>query len=254
MINQIMKKHIAIILIYFISQNNSIGQVTNMSGGFTYFPKHENPKSNIEAKIVTLHGKDTAMVYKFLNDFHEETYLGTPFFKNTSFDNELVYIDGFKTKGRVLYDLLSDKIQFSTDDFKTSNVIKPDSFTISTIKLTKLDHLFSNAYKTYYEEIYNDDYNQVFKRYICEIKSTRYINTGYDTKTENVTGKFVKSSEYFFVRANRLEHILKSNKFCKQLGLFQKDLEWFAEAKKLKFDNDKDIIELMKYYNTLFNN
>lgn len=251
----LMQKFCQIIFIINITINISFAQVSVLSGNNGYVTTQTaNKSNNVTSKIEILPNKDTVMVYKYMSDLHEELALGTPFFKNASFSNGIIFADGTQISGDFFYNIFEENIQFSTNNFETSSLLKPDSFVIGNRNFLKLDKLFINAYKSYYEEIYNDEYNQVFKRNTCNFIANNIQKTGYDKNDRSLIGKFVKSAEYYFVRVNRLERVKKNINFCKQLGLFQKDLEWFAETKKLIFDNDKDVIELMKYYNTLFNN
>lgn len=116
----------------------------------------------------------------------EKKYRGTPIYNNAWFPNCTIYLGGKATKGTVAYNLLNREVQFSTGDVNKPIAIKPDSFTVNTLKFIHLIKTVKNAHNVFYQQVFKTDRLSLYKAFECAYRPKVYgQNTSYEINSDN---------------------------------------------------------------------
>lgn len=210
-----------------------------------------------ESRIEVMPNKDTVFITKFNYrnpnttsiDEVEMVYLGTPLFQNAWYNNSIIYVDGAATKGNAAFNLTSSEVLFSAKDIANPVKVKPDSFLVAGHLFIHLQKKNILALNTYYEQIFKSPKNVLYKSYKCVYKPNAiHQQTGYDVLKNDYEGSFIKSYEFHYTENEQLIELRRNSSIFKAFGDRKNDVEKYAKKNNLNPKNEKDLVEIFKYY------
>ncbi|MEM1405725.1 MAG: hypothetical protein AAGG59_03040 [Bacteroidota bacterium] len=173
---------------------------------------------------------------------------------------ELTLKNGTKISGYNLrYDLESDGLEIRyEEEIKICPYVMIDEFTISNpesnldmefVNTKKLNLVSSDGLSNIVQVLSKNEETLLLKSYNISVKESTYVPALDMGDNENKIQ--VKSKYYFVVKneVNLLDKRLKKNKdlFASRYS----DIEEFVKSKKLKLNNDSDVVMLFSYYSGL---
>ncbi len=261
-----MRKITIILILLILSFSDKIISQINVNYPFTGNPRYsytslnensKTPLKHLGTSIEVLADGQKVLIEKFNIAEKNTKYKGTPFFENVNFTSCTIYQNGLAQMGELLFNIEKNQlVQFSDDNFKTLTIVRPDSFKIGNVKFVKLNGRYQDAGNQYYQEIYNDGQNQLYKLNLAKLKTpnktSQVSNVAYPiNQLEKYDGYFEHTAEYYMPNGPYFIQIRPNGKFLNSLGFFSKDLDWYVSTKKLNLKNEKDIIDFVKYYSFL---
>ena len=177
---------------------------------------------------------------------------GSPYFIN-EWDNGTVKMDNGTTfkDVQLKYNDLAGVLYFKDDSGKEMVFTQPvHEFTIYTPKSDTLkEHHFRNGYAASRDP-------KLFYEVLCDgpVQLLRInLKQGQESEDNSViTHRIITSTQYFLLIANRLVAMKKDRKFIYQnLGNKTREMEDFANKNNLNIKDDRDIIKLINFYNSI---
>jgi len=207
-----------------------------------------------DSRIEVNKGGDTVLVASYkafdavnkVNSTFSKMYKGTPFFKNGWFKGRTVEKNGVEASYVMLYNQQKGLLHVMVDPLLEAIVLKPAEFTIQ-------NHRFILVKNQYYEPIYEGK-TMILKEHQCVLRLNRNLqNTGYEASgnESEFEGEFIKTVKYFLYEDGKLSVIPSGKRFFKLFGNQAKEVELFAKDKQLVLTSEKDMIEIVKYFNPL---
>ncbi len=174
-------------------------------------------------------------------------------------EGKIVLETGDTLKGQVKYDLQSDLLQFESNK-------RFESYTARKVLFFEIFDGTVKNYRQFYSLPYSTagEYKApVFFELLAEGKLTllsrerlefRTYNSGfyyYNTYT-----RMVLVNKYFLLRENGQieEYLGKKSDWLELMGNKAEDVEKYAKANRLNFDNKSELARIVSYYNSLFTN
>lgn len=142
-------------------------------------------------------------------------------------------------------------VDFNLDDKQLESKMANDS--VFVIDTKTVDYIVRNNEKyifedkEIYKEIFNNDKIKIYKKFKIRIKEKT------NALTKELEGRsYVQSSDYSYLNNGVIEPLKLSKKNILKLVTDKQDaIKEYADSKKLDFSEEKDLVEILKHYNTL---
>jgi hypothetical protein len=173
-------------------------------------------------------------------------------------EGKIVLLEGDTLKGLVKYDLQQDMVQYSLSDKKT------EAFTARKVLYFEIFDQTVRRYRQFFALPYTtpSQYKApVFFELLEEGKMTLLAREALEYRTYNsmyymgaAYSRQVLVYKYFFLEENGniVEFNGNKNDLLDLMGKKSEEVEKYAKANHLKFDDKYDLARIVAYYNSLF--
>lgn len=198
-------------------------------------------------KLIVYEGKDITKL----------NYTGTPYMNESFLPGEIYHKNKLiANQIPMRYNALMDEMEFKTT-FET-----PDEESSALLKSVDIDVRILNQVFTfvpyqggvekggYFEVLLEDKSHDLFKKYKKKYTPEKKAETSI---TRDVPAKFTDDPAYFLVRPDGkfIELPSKNKKFLEAFISKEKEIKEFIKDNKLSIKEEKDIIRIVKHYNSL---
>lgn len=237
----------------------------NLFVGFSVFSQYGNvngrqSNANFEANLAAnnmMRGRDLfqdVLKQGKNNVLKIEDIQGEPYFEKTFVNGNLIYKDSVNM-GQFLmrYNAFQDEMEVSNKSvINNINKIDDISVTLKNDKYVILNYQEDDntIKKGFFIEKKNDNNASLYLRKYITIKPAKEAKTSFHTPSP---ASFIEHEDYFlkFSENAPIEVKLKKNKvlnsFPDNINLLKK----YVSKENLSLDNEKDLIKLIEYFNTL---
>jgi hypothetical protein len=200
-----------------------------------------NSQTSINYNVLSKSGGSIGTIDATLSSNSE--VLGSPFLYKDWNNFAIMYLNNgnvFKTKN------INFNIEKSNFSFKIS---KDSIFIFDNIdKIEFTEQNFININNKFYESLVTRKEGNLLKEYTVKIEPKLHIITS----TVIGPGKYKKGSKYFYYENGKLNEIkLRKKDIIEVLNLKKDKVLKYVKSQNLSYTNEKDVIEIFKFYDTL---
>ncbi len=172
-------------------------------------------------------------------------------------EGKIVLETGDTLKGAVKYDMQSDLLQFQENEknqsFTARKVLFYEIFDVTTKQYRQfysLPYSVSNGYKApVFFELLSEGKITLLCREALEYRS--YSSSFYSFGS---TTRLILVYKYFLLQddGNIVDYVGKKNDWLDLMGKYSGDVQRYAKANKLSFDDKSELVKIVAYYNSLY--
>lgn len=172
-------------------------------------------------------------------------------------EGKVVLTSGDTLKGLIKYDLQQDLVQYDLEG------VRKDAFSARKILMFEIFDNTVHLYRKFFSLPYNATAGYkttMFFELMAEGKMTLLCREALENRTYSSPyyigsySRIVLVYKYFLLKENGdlVEFTGNKNDMLKLMGKHADDVEQYARTNKLKFDDKLDLMQIVKYYNSLF--
>ncbi len=185
----------------------------------------------------------------FVRDASEDPIEGNRYFEETN-KLAVVYINKKRARRCLMrYNAYYDQIEV-TENNKVFNLIKRDDMKVVIEDEGYVYKIFDFEEASRFFILLQEGDISLLKRVEKKVKVGKDATTGYETNTPS---RYIEKHRYFLKdKSGDLVNVkLKKKEILKVLTAQKDEVEKYASSKRLSFRKEKDLVKIIKHYNTL---